>query len=125
MAEPEVPGLDAVRELDRHRGIGPKIASCAALMSLDKLDAFPVDRWVQRALAKCDLSEMSTGRVDLAKRMANPGKLSEPQQYTVAEWARGQFGEYAGYAGQYLFHWVESIKKPPRRGGSRSSRRGA
>ena len=125
LAEPDVPCLDAVRELDRHRGIGPKIASCAALMSLDKLDAFPVDRWVQRALAKCDLSEMPTGRVDLAKKVASLKSLTEPQQYTVAEWARGQFGEYAGYAGQYLFHWVEPIKKSTRRGGNRSARRGA
>ena len=125
LAEPDVACLDAVRELDRHRGIGPKIASCAALMSLDKLDAFPVDRWVQRALAKGDLSAMPTGRLDLAKKVASLKSLTESQQYTVAEWARGQFGEYAGYAGQYLFHWVEPIKKSTRRGGSRSARREA
>ena len=48
---------------------GPKIASCAALMSLDRIDAFPVDRWVQRALAGCDLSEMPRG---LAENVQEP-----------------------------------------------------
>ena len=46
---------EAVRLLDSYRGIGAKIAGCVALMCLDKLDAFPVDRWVQRALAHCDV----------------------------------------------------------------------
>ena len=45
----QLSGAQAVRLLDSYRGIGPKIAGCVALMSLDKLDAFPVDRWGQRA----------------------------------------------------------------------------
>ena len=98
---------DAVRLLDSYKGIGPKIASCVALMSLDKLDAFPVDRWVQRALAECDLSAMPNR---LAERVRSGGILTEAQQYRVADWAGEHFGQFAGYANQYLFHWIEPHK---------------
>ena len=108
MAGPSASTADVVRWLDGFPGVGPKIASCAALMSLDRLDAFPLDRWVQRALAECDLSEMPRG---LAERVKSPRALTGPQQYRVAEWARERFGQYAGYAGQYLFHWVEPRKE--------------
>ena len=40
---PEVSGGEAVTLLDSCRGIGPRTAGCVALMSLEKLDAFPVD----------------------------------------------------------------------------------
>ena len=108
MTEHSASTADVVRQLDGFRGVGPKIASCAALMSLERLDAFPVDRWVQRALAECDLSEMPRG---LAEKVMSPRALTEPQQYRMAEWARERFGRYAGYAGQYLFHWVEPRKE--------------
>ena len=98
---------EAVRLLDSYRGIGPKIAGCVALMCLDKLDAFPVDRWVQRALAHCDLSAMPDR---LAERARSGRTLTEAQQYRVAEWAREHFGQYAGYADQHLFHWIEPHK---------------
>ena len=107
-ASPQVSGAQAVRLFDSYRGIGPKIASCVALMSLDKLDVFPVDRWGQRALAQCDLSAMPAG---LAERVRSSRTLTEAQQYRVAEWARQYFGRYAGYANQYLFHWVEPHKE--------------
>ena len=34
-------------------GIGSKIADCVLLYSLNKNEAFPIDRWVQRALRDC------------------------------------------------------------------------
>ena len=39
-------------ELMALRGIGDKIADCIALMSLEKLEAIPIDVWVRRALAE-------------------------------------------------------------------------
>ncbi len=111
---PQVSGATAVTLLDSYRGIGPKIAGCMALMSLDKLDAFPVDRWGQRALVQCDLSAMPTG---LAERVRSSRTLTEAQQYWVAEWARQYFGRYAGYANQYLFHWIEPHKERVGRNG--------
>ncbi len=111
---PRVSTAEAVRQLDSYRGIGPKIASCVALMSLDRLDAFPVDRWVGRALARCDLSSMPGG---LSDRITGGKRLTDPQQYRVAQWARDHFGGYAGYANQYLFHWIEPQKQLALRGG--------
>ena len=39
-------------ELMALKGIGDKIADCIALMSLEKLEAFPIDVWVRRALGR-------------------------------------------------------------------------
>lgn len=120
LADPSVSASDAVRRLEERRGVGPKIASCVALMSLDKLDAFPVDRWVQRALARCDLSAMPPSRrgLGLEERVKSLRPLTGAQQYRVSAWARECFGRYSGYAGQYLFHWVEPHKDLVRRAGA-------
>ena len=101
-------GEEAVKLLDGYKGIGPKIAGCVALMSLDRLDAFPVDRWIRRALSHCDLSAMPAG---LAERVLSSRTMTEAQQDRVAQWARQHFGQYAGYANQYLFHWIEPRKE--------------
>lgn len=67
-------------------GVGPKVADCALLFSLDHLEAFPVDRWVIRAVEEW--------------YNVGPGMSQE----ALANWARERFGPFAGYAGQYLFH---------------------
>ena len=60
-------------------GVGDKIANCVALFSLDKTDAFPVDRHIARGLIQMGFS----------------GSQKQAQDY---------FGKYAGYAGQLIFH---------------------
>ena len=74
-------------ELKALKGIGDKIADCIALMSLEKLEAFPIDVWVRRALAEWYF----------------PGQKT-PTNRTLLPWAQEYFGRYAGYANQYLFH---------------------
>ena len=82
------------------RGVGLKIASCVALMSLDKTDAFPVDRWILRALTAGNYAGCPP-----------PGKhLHDRAHKRIISWAQGYFGPYAGYAGQYLFHGIEPHK---------------
>ncbi len=105
---------EVVKELSRYRGIGPKIANCVALMSLEKMDAFPVDRWIRRGLVKCDLCDLSEMQAGLPEKVKSQRRLTDAQQRMVAEWARRRFGRYAGYAGQYLFHWVEPHKDAAR-----------
>ena len=68
-------------------GIGNKIADCIAVFSLDKLEAFPIDVWVRRALGEWYF----------------PGQKTPPDRELLA-WAQDYFGRYAGYAQQYLFH---------------------
>ena len=45
-----LPYLEAKAELMECPGIGSKIADCIAVFSLEKLEAFPIDVWVRRAL---------------------------------------------------------------------------
>ena len=105
-----------MRRLSNCRGIGLKIAGCVALMSLDKLDAFPVDRWIRRALDCCDLTAMQNELADRVRCTSRPMTLG--QQLRVSKWAREHFGPYAGYANQYLFHWAEPHKNRAPRGQS-------
>lgn len=67
-------------------GVGHKIADCVLLFSLDKLEAFPVDRWVQRAVEESYFDNKKLRITD------------------IRQWALEYFGSYAGYAQQYLFH---------------------
>ena len=77
------------------------------MMSLNKTDAFPIDRWIQRGLVECDLAAMPD---QLRQKVVNRENLRDRRQYRVAEWAQSHFGRYAGYAGQYLFHGIEPNK---------------
>ncbi len=86
---------DAKKELLRVYGIGNKIADCVMLFSLEKLEAFPIDVWIARSLAKHYkfLSDSKFGE-----------KLSPLQYVTLSDVMRSYFGQYAGYAQQYLFY---------------------
>ncbi len=41
---------DARNELMKIKGVGPKVADCVMLYGMHKIDAFPVDVWIKRAL---------------------------------------------------------------------------
>jgi N-glycosylase/DNA lyase len=83
---------DALMGLD---GVGPKIANCVLLFSLDKLEAFPVDRWVRRAVEQW---------YGLKPRLGRDGRpLKEALDADVVAWAQARWGRDAGYANQYLF----------------------
>ena len=74
-------------------GIGNKVADCILLFSLDRLDAFPLDRWMVRILQKYypDKFELKT-------------KVITDKQYQyLHEKLIEYFGPYAGYAQQFLF----------------------
>ena len=75
-------------------GVGDKVANCVLLFSLDKLEAFPVDRWVARELQ--ETYGVRAGR--------DASRLSEGDKKEMRLWGQRHFGCYAGYASQYLFH---------------------
>ena len=90
-----MPYRDAKDLLMELPGVGPKIADCVLLHSLDKLEAFPIDVWVRRALAEWYFPSTDSG----------PGQGKKPPPDRVMlEWALEHFGPYAGYAELYLFH---------------------
>ena len=79
---------EALDALTAFAGIGDKVGNCILLFALDRLDAFPVDVWIDRALRDW--------YPEVAER-----KLSRK---AMRPWAQAYFGEYAGYANQWLFH---------------------
>ena len=81
----EMPYPDAKRRLMEYDGIGPKIADCICLMALDKVEAFPVDRHIRRAVEDYVSSE------------------PKATDAVMVRWAQDHFGSCAGYAGQYFF----------------------
>lgn len=80
------PYAEAKARLVTLPGIGEKVADCVLLFGAGRLDAFPVDTWILKSLAR---------------RYGLDGW--KPAQ--VAQFGRAHFGPLAGYAQQYLFAW--------------------
>ncbi len=88
---------EARADLMRREGIGPKIADCILLFSLDHLSAFPLDRWVYRAM-RDHFGFKGKG----AKRDA-PTRV---QYREMTDFARREFGPRCGVASEYLFLYL-------------------
>ena len=71
-----LPINEARSELMKIKGVGPKVAECTLLYGFYRLEAFPVDVWMKRALSTF-----------------------------FPEKDISYFGEYAGIAQQYIFHY--------------------
>ena len=71
-----LPYDDAKKELMKITGVGVKVADCVLLYGLHRLDGFPLDVWMKRAMAV----------------------LFDGMDPSA-------FGEYAGIAQQYIFHY--------------------
>ena len=72
-------------------GVGDKVADCVALFGFEKYEAFPIDVWMERAL-----------RYYFRHR-----KLTRAVAH---DYARRHFGPYAGYAQQYLYHYMRNVR---------------
>ena len=68
--------IDAKNELMKIKGVGPKVADCVLLYGFHRLEAFPEDVWIKKVMNKFFKNESP--------------KI---------------FGEYAGIAQQYLYHY--------------------
>ena len=72
---------DSTEEASSHlcsvKGIGPKVAACALLFGFSRLDAFPIDVWIKKVMAK----------------------------YFDEDFTPSDLGQYAGVAQQYLFYY--------------------
>ncbi len=73
-------------------GVGRKIADCVLLFAYGKQDAFPVDVWVRRALLELYFPRR------------------RPSAQRLEKFAYTHFGPNAGYAQQYLFHYVRTLR---------------
>ena len=71
-----LPLPEARKKLMEIQGVGPKVAECALLYGCHRLACFPMDVWMKRAMA-----------------------------VLLPQWAPEDFGDDAGLAQQYLFHY--------------------
>jgi N-glycosylase/DNA lyase len=97
----KMPYKKARDELLNFSGVGLKVADCVSLFSLGKLEAFPVDVWIKRALLKYYASHFPSefiGKIS-GKSLTN----SEYEKLSL--FGREYFGKYAGYAQEYLYHY--------------------
>ncbi|HEY4416895.1 MAG TPA: DNA glycosylase [Verrucomicrobiae bacterium] len=85
-----VPYREAQHQLMTLRGVGAKIADCVLLFAYGFDSAFPVDVWIERALQE----------LYFPRRRASDKRLRH--------FAATHFGPHAGYAQQYLFHYMRT-----------------
>jgi N-glycosylase/DNA lyase len=83
-------------------GVGQKVADCILLFGLGKLDAFPVDVWVMRALSRHYPSHFPR---NLVTKIVQKESLNDSQYRQLNLFGREYFGKYAGYAQEYLYHY--------------------
>jgi N-glycosylase/DNA lyase len=84
-----MPTREAREELRRIRGVGEKVANCVLLFAYGRVEAFPIDVWVERVLRRLYFHN-------------NPRVKHE----RLRDFAEGHFGPFRGYAQQFLFHWI-------------------
>lgn len=83
---------DAREELLRIEGIGPKIADCVLLFSLDKDEACPADTHIRQVAAR-------------HYGLSLPQKSFTPRVYQrIVDFFQSRFGARAGWAQEYLFY---------------------
>ncbi len=79
---------DVMKNLLKLKGVGPKVANCIMLFGLSLTSSYPVDTWI-----------FKSNRTD---------ELDTPQK--VSRFYRIRYGEYAGFAQQYIFHYARNGK---------------
>ena len=82
---------EAKEKLMTIKGVGDKVANCVLLFGLGYTAAFPVDVWIKRIM------EQLYFKKDTPKNK-------------IEEFAMKHFGEYGGYAQQYLFYFARDSK---------------
>jgi N-glycosylase/DNA lyase len=97
-----MPYQQAKKELASFPGVGLKVADCILLFSLGKREAFPVDVWVKRAILNHYAENFPK---DFVQKMSESRSFSNGEYERLNEFGRNYFGEYAGYAQEYLYHY--------------------
>ncbi len=77
------------RELMKIEGVGNKIADCVLLFAFGKLESFPVDTHIEQIMERFYGDKFK-------------GSKSKKRE-EIAEFAREYFGEFCGYAQEYLY----------------------
>lgn len=75
-----MPPEEALREVKKIHGIGDKVANCFMLYGLHRMDSFPIDVWMKRAL----------------------------KEHFPSDFDPAVLGSYAGLAQQYIFYYART-----------------
>jgi N-glycosylase/DNA lyase len=102
----QLPYEQAKKELVTLSGVGLKVADCILLFSLGKLQAFPVDVWMRRVILNHYAKELPN---ELVQKISKQDSLSNGEYAKLNEFGRNYFGEYAGYAQEYLYHYERTL----------------
>ena len=89
-ARSHMPLADAYDYLISLHGVGPKVANCILLYGMGKYESFPIDVWMRRVMNKLY-------------------NIDEKNVKEMAEYAKNAFGEYGGFAQQYLFYHIREV----------------
>ena len=92
----------AKEELLNFSGVGLKVADCVLLFSLGKLKAFPVDVWIKRVILKYYESYFPN---EFIRKISGKKSLTISEYKKLNLFGRRYFGDYAGYAQEYLYHY--------------------
>jgi N-glycosylase/DNA lyase len=89
-------------------GVGLKVADCVLLFSLGRLDAFPVDVWVKRIILR-HYADYFSG--DFVEKLLGRKSFSSSDYVRLNGFGRKYFGEFAGYAQEYMYHYERFNRK--------------
>ena len=78
----------ALASLKKLKGVGDKVANCITLFALHQTHAYPVDTWIFKA---------------------NKTQTLNTKQ-KVYDYYTARYGEYSGFAQQYIFHYNRNAK---------------
>ncbi len=81
---------DIKQKLMQIKGVGNKVADCTLLFSFGRHEVYPIDVWVKR----------------VSQEIFFDNKNVSIKQ--IHEFAEKKFGELAGFAQQYLFHYIRN-----------------
>lgn len=80
---------EALNKLMLLDGVGVKVASCILLFSYHRFDTYPIDTWVKKNILK-------------------NYKMINSDNKSIIKFAKENYGEYAGLAIQYMFHYARN-----------------
>src|SRR5579884_2581287 len=90
---------------DLTQGVGHKVADCFALFSAHRTEAFPIDIWILRCIRSRFSYELERAG------LSGDFSLTPKRYFMISKLMRRKFGEYSGYAQQYLYSKVRSDSK--------------
>ncbi|MFV0502840.1 MAG: DNA-3-methyladenine glycosylase family protein [Lachnospirales bacterium] len=88
----QLPTPELKEKLKEINGVGDKVANCISLFGYGRCDSFPIDVWIKRIMEHFYYNSQDTNK------------------NIITADAIKMFGQYCGYAQQYLFYYAREEK---------------